>query len=120
MTRGGSFPRQCCESVSLLTPPNGSRFIVTATTSERDRSSSVSLLRGVPLPELNKTHFTLPAVVLGFTYSGIHLRRRLLKARSRDLLEDQIVAGPMTKFRSFYKSEFSITVLKGDSFVEIT
>jgi hypothetical protein len=43
---------------------------VTATTSEKHRSSSFSLPRVVPLPELYKTEFMLPADVLGFTYSG--------------------------------------------------
>lgn len=90
------------------------------TTSERDRISSVSLLRGVPLPKLNKTEFMLPVDVLAFTYSGVILRRRLLKTQNRDLLEDQIVAGPIMKCRCFYKPEISVTVLKGESFIEIT
>ena len=61
---------------------------MTLTTSEGDRSYSVSVLRGVPLPKLNKTEFMLPADVLGFTYSRVILLRRLLKTRNRDLLED--------------------------------
>jgi hypothetical protein len=56
----------------------------------------------VPLPELNKAEFMLPADALGFTYSGVILGRRLLKTQSRDLLEDQIVAGQMVEFRCFY------------------
>jgi hypothetical protein len=71
---------------------------VTGTTCERDCCSSVFLLRGVPLPELNKTEFMLPADVLGFTYSCVILRRKLLKTRNRDLLEDQAVAGPKMNF----------------------
>jgi len=74
----------------------------------------------VPFPELNKTEFMLPADALGFTYSGVILRRRLFKIRSRDLLEDQIVAGPTMKFRFFVNLKFPLTVFKGDSFIEIT
>jgi hypothetical protein len=93
---------------------------VTATTSERDRRSSLSLLRGVPLPELNKTEFMLPTDVFGFTYSWVTLPRRLLQTRSRVLLEGQIVAGPVMKFICLYKREISITVFMVESFIEIT
>jgi hypothetical protein len=90
---------------------------VSATNSDGDRRSFLSLLRGGPLPEFNKTEFMLPTGVLGFTYSGVILRRRLLQRRSKVLLEDQIVAGPMMKFLCLCKPEISITVFTVDSFM---
>jgi len=72
------------------------------------------------LPELNKTEFMLLADVLGFTYSGVILQRTLLKTRSRDLLEDQTVAGPVMKFFYFYKSEISCITSTEDSVIDIT
>jgi len=82
----------------------------------------VSLPRGAfdSLPELNKTDFMLPADVLGFTYYGVILQRILLKTRSRDLLEDHIVAGPMMKYICFYKSEIYFIAFTEDSVIDIT
>jgi hypothetical protein len=94
---------------------------MTATTSERGRNFSVSSpFKGLPLPVLNKTKFILRVSVLRSTYSGIVLWKRLLEARSRALLEYQIVARPIIKLRCFYQTRNYITGFIRDNFIEIT